>query len=157
DELDRSRAERRHRQVVVAKIVSNRAWQRTEYVNQQIELTTRFSIVDEPKARTELAKNVGVRTRLANRINDWPPQIHVQRTVGFGEVVAFEKRRRRQHDIGKECGVGHHLIEHDREQVLTLQSLEDAILIGNSRRRIAVVDEQHLDRWLRFVEQRARE
>ena len=56
-----------------------------------------------------------------------------------------------------ERGVGHHLIEDDREQVLALEALEDAPLIRHRRRGIAVVDEEHLDRRIVVFGERAPE
>ena len=70
---------------------------------------------------------------------------HVDRPVRLGEVVAFEEGRRRQHDVGVQRGVGHHLLEHDREQILAFEAAQDASLIRDRDRRVAVVDEQHVD------------
>ncbi len=43
--------------------------------------------------------------------------------VAAGEVVVLEERGRGQHDVGVERGVGHHLVEHDGEEVLALEPL----------------------------------
>ena len=49
-----------------------------------------------------------------------------------------EGRGRRDERVGQE------LLRHDREEILTVETLDDAVLIGSDDRRVAVVDEQGL-------------
>ena len=53
-----------------------------------------------PCGRDELAEHIGVRPCLADRIDDRPAKLQRQRAVGSRDVIAFQERRRRQHDIG---------------------------------------------------------
>ena len=55
---------------------------------------------------------------------------------------------RRKDEVGVTSGVGQELLRHDREEILTVETLDDAVLIGSDDRRVAVVDEQGLDRWI---------
>ena len=84
-------------------------------------------------------------------------ELEADRPVRLGEIVALEERRRRQHDVGVERRVGHHLLEDDGEEILALEAAEDAPLVGHRRRRIAVVDEQHVDGRVVVLGQRAAE
>jgi hypothetical protein len=54
----------------------------------------------------------------------------------------LEERRRRKHDVGIPRGVGHHLVEHDREQVVAPETGQYGDLLGRRRDRIAVVHEE---------------
>ena len=128
----RSRADRR-RQVV-------------EHAQQQVELSARLAVAQQAQARDELAEDVGVRPRLADRIDDRPASCSDERAVGAREVVVLEEGRRRQHDVGIEARVGEHLLEDDGEEILALQALQHALLVGHRHGRVAVVDEQQLDR-----------
>src|SRR4029077_16835140 len=96
----------RTRPLVVAKMVANSPWQRAQHAYQQIQLTTRLIVANEAEPAAQLAKDVGVRARLADRVDHRAPEVDVQRTVGLGEVVPLEKRRRREDDVREERRVG---------------------------------------------------
>ena len=81
----------------------------------------------------------------------------MDRTIRLGEIVALEERGRRQQHVGVQRGVGHHLFEHHGEQIVAFEPAEDAALIGNGRRGVAVVDEQHVNRRIVVLGQRAAE
>ncbi len=49
------------------------------------------------------------------------------------------------------------MIEDHREQIFALEAAQDAALIGNGHRGIRVVDEQHVDRRIGVLRQRAAE
>ena len=68
------------------------------------------------------------------------------RPIAFRDVVLLEERGRGQDDVRVACGVGDHLLEDDRKQILALQPLQHAVLIRDRCQRVAVVDEQHLHR-----------
>ena len=61
----------------------------------------------------------GTRHRAAHR------PVHLQEGVGAGgvDVVMFEERRRRQHDVGHRRGLGHELLVHADEQVVAREAL----------------------------------
>ena len=82
-------------------------------------------------------------------------QLQRDRPVAFRDVVVLEKRRRRQHDVRVARRVGVDLLEDDGEEIVALEPFEHAVLIRGRRQRIAVVDEEHLDRRIRVLEQRA--
>ena len=62
-------------------------------------------------------------------------ELQRDRPVAAREVVVLEERRRRQHDVGIHRGVGEHLIEDHREEILALEAANDAALIGQDRDR----------------------
>ena len=84
-------------------------------------------------------------------------ELQAQRPVALGEIVRLQKCRGRQNHVGVSRGVGHHLIEDDREEILSGHALEHALLFGHRRDRVAVVDEQRLDRRIGGSVQRAAE
>ena len=85
------------------------------------------------------------------------PSRRLQRAVAARDVVALEERRGRQHHVGVARGVGHHLVEDDGEEIVALEPAQHAPLVGRRDRRVAVVDEQHLDRRIGVLGQRAAE
>ena len=62
------------------------------------------------------------------------------------QVELLELRRRRQDDVGVVGGVGEELLADHREQVVAGQSLQRQVLVRGLGDRVAVVDEQGLDR-----------
>ena len=61
------------------------------------------------------------------------------------QLVVLQERRRGQHHVGVPDGVGEDGVEDHREQVLALQPLHDAVLVGHGDDRVAVVDEEGHD------------
>ena len=51
----------------------------------------------------------------------------MNRPIGLRQIGALEKRRRRKHDVGIWDGVGEDLLEHDREEILSLQAASGLI------------------------------
>ncbi len=113
--------------------------------------------VAEAEPAREVREDLGVRPRLADRLDHGPDELQADRAVSLRDVVVLEKRRRRQQDVRVPRGVGEDLLEDDGEEILALQPFEHAVLIGHRRQRVAVVDEQHLDRRVPELEQRAAE
>ncbi len=64
------------------------------------------------------AEHLGVRLRLAERRDRRVVVGDVVMTPREQRVEVFELRGDRQHDVGEAGGVGHELVEHDREQVV---------------------------------------
>ena len=115
DELNRRPAKRRRWLHPGAQILADSVGQRVEHAHQQLELVLRLVRSEHSKARPQLAKHVGVRSRLADGVDNRPRQIEVNRAVRLREVVALQKRRRRQHDVGVQRRVGHDLLENHGE------------------------------------------
>ena len=75
----------------------------------------------ETHARGEPAENLGIRQRFAGRWKRRPRELQIVVAVGEIKIGVFEKRRRRQHDIGEIGGVGLELLQNDGEQVVAPQ------------------------------------
>ena len=70
-----------------------------------------------------------VRPALADALDDRGQHVPRERTVRAGDVVHLEVRRGREHDVGEARGVGHHLLVHDCEDVVTREPVEHELLI----------------------------
>ena len=114
-------------------------------------------MIGQAEPNAELAEDLVIRPRFADRGDHRLHELQVIGAVALRDVVVLEERRRRQHDVGVHRGVGHHLLEDDGEQIVALEALAHAILIGHGRERIAVVDEQHRDRRVLVLGQRPAE
>ena len=62
------------------------------------------------------------------------------------DILVLQLGRGRQHDIGVRGGVGHELLQHDGEQVVTAHPLEDPALLRRYRGGIRVPAHERLDR-----------
>ncbi len=100
---------------------------------------TRIGEAEDPG---EPAEYLGVRQRLALRPDDRLGALQPVMAVGGIEVVAFEMRRRRQHDVAVRHALGHRHVDADGEDVVTLQPLAHAVLVGMHDDRVVVVDER---------------
>jgi hypothetical protein len=94
--------------------------------------------ISHRRRRRSSATRRSLRWRLPERSRD--------RSVSTREVVALEERRVRQNHVGVARRVGHHLVEHDREQIVALAAFAARALIRRRDRGVRVVDEQRLDR-----------
>ena len=98
----------------------------------------------DPDARSSSPKTSAFGRASPTRSMTGLAEPQADRAVAAGEVVALEERRRRQQHVGVARRVGHHLVEDDGEQVVALQSAQDAALVGRRHRGVRVVDEQQL-------------
>ena len=71
--------------------------------------------------------------------------------VGFEDVPVFQLGGGRQHIVGIVGGVGLELLQHHGEEIVTAQTGQHGSLIGRDRGRVAVVDDQRLDRRAGFL------
>ena len=81
---------------------------------------------------------------------------HVQVPVRLVHVEVLELRRRRQHVVGVVGRVGLEVLEHDGEQVFAREAGRDGARLRRDRDRVAVVDDQRLDRRVGRLAQRSR-
>ncbi len=153
-ELHRPAVERRRRRALLEQLASNLRWDSSDDAKQRVGL---FFRVGDAEPRREIGKRLGVGPRFADRLDHRPHELQADRPIALCDVVVLEERRRRQDDVRVPRGVGKNLFVDDREEVVALQTLHDAILIGNRHQRVAVVDEQHLHRRVVVVQQRASE
>ena len=66
--------------------------------------------------------------------------------AGSVEIIVLEKGRRRQHDVGHRCGLGHELLMDANEQVIAGEALANESQFGGDDHRIGILDEQRGDR-----------
>ncbi len=103
----------------------------------------------------EFREDLDVRPRFSRRFHCRPDELQRDWTVALRDVVVFKERRGRKDHVGVSRRVGEDLLVHDREEVVALQPLEHPVLVGHRRQRVAVVDEEHVDRRVLEVEKRA--
>ena len=156
-ELHRRRSTRGRRHRAVAQVGADRLRQTVQHGEHEIELAGRLIALQQTETRAQIAEHVSVRPCFADGVDDRASEVEADRTVAFREIVAFEERRVRQQHVGVQRRVRHHLLEDHGEQILAFEAFEHAPLIGHGHRRIAVVDEQHVDRRVVVLGQRAAE
>ena len=110
--------------------------------------------MQQAETGAQFTEDVRIRARLAVGFDHRPHQLQADVAVGLREVVVLEEGRRWQDDVGVHRRVGHHLLEHHREQVVALKPLDDTALVGHRGGGVAVVDEEHLHRRVGVFEQR---
>ena len=110
----------------------------------------------EAHPRRQPPEDLGVRQRVADGRDRRLVDRQVRLSPRPMHVVVLDLRRGRQDVVGVERGVGQHVLEHHREQVLAAQTLQHQVLVRRDRRRVRVVDDQRTDRRIhRRVGQRA--
>ena len=137
---------RRVRLPAFAQVITDFGRQVAQDAQHGLEVVGGIALDRQIEPAREIHEHVGVRTRFADRIDDGLAELQRDRTIAAREVVVLEESRRRQHQVRIHRGVGEHLIEDHREQILALETANDAALIGQDRDRVAVVNEQHVDR-----------
>ena len=100
----------------------------------------------EAEAGGKPAEDLGVRQRLAERLDNRFGALQPVMAVGAVEVVALELRRRRQHDVAERHALGHRDLDADGEDIFAQQAAPEAVLVGMHHDRIVVVDEQRPQR-----------
>ena len=103
-------------------------------------------VVQESEPVRQLVEDAQVGTGLADRRRHRLRVVEHHRAVAHRQVVVLQEGRRRQHQVGVEGGVGHHLVEDDGEEILASQAAADELLVRQSRQGVRVVDEEDLDR-----------
>ena len=106
---------------IVPQVFADRRRQGVDHLQHHVEFARRLVVVQQVESGAELAEHVGVGSGVTDRLDDRPDEIQVDRAVGLREVVPFEEGRRRQHHVGIQRGVGHHLLEDHREEILPLR------------------------------------
>ncbi len=94
----------------------------------------------------ELAEDLAVRQRFAERIDRRIVREHVKVPIRFVHIDMLELSRRRQNEIGVIGRVGLKVLQHDGEKVFTLEACRDLTRLRSDRDRVAVVDDQGIDR-----------
>ena len=102
----------------------------------------------EAEAPRDQAEHLGVRLRLPARLDRGLVPGQVVMAPGEDHVEVLELRGRGEHHVGVCGGVGHELLEHDREQVLAPQAGEHALLIGRDRGGVRAPADERLHRGL---------
>jgi hypothetical protein len=97
----------------------------------------------------QATEQFGVRQRLAERRDRRLVDLDVQMAVGLVDVELFHVAGGRQQDVGVVGGVGLEEVVDDGEQVVAGEAAHHLARLRGDRHRIAVVDEQRLDRRLR--------
>ncbi len=110
------------------------------------------TMLGESHLRREPAEDLGVRQRLAERIDRGVVREHIKVPIGAMHVDVLELRRRRQHIVGVIRSIREELLEHDGEQVLARESRRDLRGLRRHCDRIAVVDDQRVDRRIGFMQ-----
>ena len=87
-----------------------------------------------------------VRARLGVRFNDRAGHLKVDVATPLVDVVVLEERRRRQHDIGVTCGVGHELLVDAKEQFVAFQADAHPTALWRHRGRVGVLDDHRRHR-----------
>ena len=102
--------------------------------------------VVEAEPRREQPEGLRVGLGLAERLDRRlvPGQVVV--APGEDHVEVLELRRRRQHHVGVGGGIGHELLEHDREQVLAAKAREHLFLVWGDGGRVRAPADERLDR-----------
>src|SRR3569833_1661852 len=150
DELDRMELVRRRGDAVLGELARELGAVRTGGERRVDELLIghRVALVDEAEPAEEIAEQLVVAARFANRRRDRGRVVHPHVAVAAAELAMLEERRRWKDDVCELRGIGHDLLVDDDEQILAAQLLDQLALIGRGHRRVRVVDEQALDRRL---------
>ena len=104
------------------------------------------AVLFKSHALGQSAKHLDVGTALAQRFDGRVRHLQIVVPVCALQILVLEERGRRKHNVGVVDGIGKELLMHDGEQVGTLQSSNDLVVIGTNRRRIRVVDKERFDR-----------
>src|ERR1051326_6488399 len=99
-----------------------------------------------PDPLPQLTHHLVIVAAFARRLDTLGSEDEILMTAATINVVVFEERRRRQHDIGHPCGFGHELLVHASEQVLARKARLHLVLIGRDGYWIGVLDDQRIDR-----------
>ena len=102
----------------------------------------------EAHARGKQPERLGGRLRLAERLDRGLVEGEVVMAPREERVEVLELRRRRQDHVGVPGGVGHELLDHEREQVLAAQAGQHALLLGRDLGRVRRPDDERCDRRL---------
>ncbi len=100
----------------------------------------------EPHGLGQAPEDLAVGQALAHGWDRGSVEAHVEVSVGLDDVPVFELGGRREQDIGVVRRVGGEVLEDHGEQVLAAQTLEHCALVWSDRGRVAVVDEEGVDR-----------
>ncbi|EXI68478.1 MAG: hypothetical protein AW08_01260 [Candidatus Accumulibacter adjunctus] len=100
----------------------------------------------ETHPRCQPTKQLGVRQRLAERRDRRLVELDVQMAVGLVDVQLFHVAARRQQDVGIVGGVGLEEVVYDGEQVVAGKPAHHLARLWGDCQRVAVVDEDRLDR-----------
>ena len=94
--------------------------------------------VRQAEALGQQPEGLRVRLRLPQRLDRGLVPGHVVMAPGEEHVQVLELRGGRQHHVGMGRGVGHELLEHDREEVLPAEAFEHPLLIRGDVGRVGV-------------------
>ncbi len=98
----------------------------------------------KPMRRGQVAEDLRVGPRLAQRRDRGLVDQHVGVAVAGVDVQVLELRGGRQHVVGQVGRVGHEVLQHHGEQVLALEAGHHLGRLRRHRHRVAVVDDQRL-------------
>ena len=124
---------------------------RVDRVVHQLAVARLEAGIVEAEARREAAEDLGVGQRLADRRDHGLGALQPVVAVGGIDVVAFEMRRRRQHDVAVLHALGHGDLDADEEHVLAREAALHAVLVRMHDDRVVIVDEQRAQRRIDVV------
>ncbi len=128
-----------------------------EHVARDLLVGLVQSRVVEAELRRQPAEDLAVRQARPGRLDGRQVERHVVVPVGVVDVEVLRLHRRRQDDVGIQRGVGHPLLEHDREQILAREAGVHARVIGVAGGGVRVEDDERRDGRVVGLEQRLAE